>query len=174
MQSGVLRWSGAGLNSQLVAGGYSGGNPDANLNYGCPYVPSRLWSGFVYAAKASGSASARAQLVGIAADGVTVVATVSGPTVALTTTPTRLSVSANPGDLAASAFVVLVVQSLTASAPNLLLSCTLLVDNQLPDFWSVGAGVPRVVWPTSPSRAVGWHLGSDLTVTFAECYSGAS
>jgi hypothetical protein len=171
---GVLRWSGAGNNSVLVAGGFSGSNPDADVLHSCPYVPSRPWSGSAFVAKASGTASARAQLAGIAADGVTVVASVDGPLVTLTTSPQRLSVSVTPGALGASAYVVLVVKCGTAAAPDLLVSCPSLSDTDLPNEWALGGGAPRVVWPVAPGRVVGWHMASDVTVTLAECITGAA
>lgn len=172
---GVLRWSGAGNGSLLVAGGYGGGSPDADVLHSAPYVPARSWEGDVWITAASGTPSANVRLVGIAADGVTVVTSIDGGTVVLSTTPQRLTCYIDPGVLGASAYIVLVVRCLTASSPDLLVSCPWLTDRPFDiDGWTLGGGVPRVIWPTPPGRALGWHMGSDLTVTFAEAITGAA
>lgn len=170
---GVLQWAGAGLNSQMVAGLVTGGVAAVDVDRSMPYVAAESVTGFAYVAKASGTVSARVQLLGLSAAGA-LVATINGTTTALTTTLTQLSVTAAPGALGASAYVLLVVQSLTAAAPNILVSCASLSKLAGVPEWAAGGGAPRVNLVQPVGRRLDTFMNNAATMTLAEVITGGA
>jgi hypothetical protein len=170
--SGVLRYTG-GTSGAAVRAGYNSGT-GVDLDHAAPYIPAEPYTASSYAAVPTGAAAARMQLLGIAADGVTIVTTLNGPTVTLATAPALLSVTALPGDLIGSAYVVLSMQNQSVSSSTIDMSCAQLEMRDEPTDWAVGTGVPRVIWPTGRDRALNAHMASDITMTLAETITGAA
>jgi hypothetical protein len=176
LPSGVLRWSGASTGSRLAAADALSAFPlpIPDPVRSMPYLPAMPVAGGFWVASASGTANVRAYLSGLAADGSSV-HTVTGPIVALSTTPQQVSVVVpDAGEFTTASWLVLQLQCQSASAPDILVSNPQIdYRDELTD-WAAGTGVPRVVWPVSRDMAVGAHMTSDITMTLAEAVTGAA
>jgi hypothetical protein len=173
--SGVLRWTSPTLGARLFAGLVVAGAENADLDRAAPYLPAEALSGGVWLLAASGTPSVRVRLVGLAANGVTPVATVNGPTLVLSSTiPTWVTATAQPGDLGSSAYAGLALECRSSSSPALLLSSAQLEYAAFPSAWGVGAGVPRVMLPAGLGRAPDLHMSSAATLNLAETIVGAA
>jgi hypothetical protein len=173
--SGVLRWTGATSGSRLVAASaLAAGVPVPDPDFTAPYLPAMPVVGYAWVWTATGTTTGRCRLQGIGSDG-SLVHTTNGPTVTLTTTPQLVAVLADPGYLAPADWLTLDVQCLSAGAPNILVSNALLdYRDDVPD-WSLGTGVPRVQWTTTPGGTIGRHMTRDgWTMTLAESVPGAA
>lgn len=168
LPSGVLRWASATNGSRLVAGNAVAGLATADPKTSIPYISALPATGAVWAWTASGTVSARVRLSGVAADGSTVVTTINGSTVTLTTTPQQIFATAAANAFTTAWWLFVDLQCLSASAPNILMS-NALVDyrSNVPD-WTIGRGVPRVVWPAGPSDSVSSMFSRDVAMTLAQ------
>jgi hypothetical protein len=167
LPAGVLRWSPPGAAGNLARIGHDT-TLGVDLTKAVPYIAAEPYTASVYAAKASGTLSARIRLLAIAADGITVSGYGVGPTVALTTSLSLLTATVNAGALGNAAYIVPAVENLTASAPDMLLSAVQLQLGSTATNWAAGRGTPRVVWATSPSASIGSLFASDFTMVLSE------
>lgn len=171
---GVLRWAGAGSGSILVAADVAAGVPTPDPDVSCPYIPAEAHTPQLWAWTATGTASAKLRASGRLGNG-TVSTEVDGPTVTLGTTPQLLSVTAHPGELGASIYVLPELVCGTASAPNILVSNAAFGYEDGPRDWEAGGGLPRVEWVTGSDRPVGQHMVTmGATMTLAEAVDGAA
>jgi hypothetical protein len=171
LPSGVLHWTSAGLSSRLVAGNAPGGTLTADPTSSVPYIAAEPFTGSMWVQRAASAASARARLIGLAANGTTVVGTVTGSTVTLSATvPQLLTVTAAPNALTTAAYIVLELQSQTGSGtlPEFYLSSPQLRRGSTPGDWGQGRGAPRVVWPAGPDSTIDGLYGSNPTMTLAQ------
>lgn len=167
LPAGVLRWTSPGASGNLARIGHAT-TLGVDLANAVPYIPAEPFTASVWAAKASGTLSARMRLLGIAADGVSVTGTVTGPTVSLAAAPSRLTATVSPGGLSGAAYLAPAVENLTASGPNMLLSAAQLRLGSTPADWGAGRGVPRVIWADAPEQTIDSLYGSNPTMTLAQ------
>jgi hypothetical protein len=166
--SGVLRWSGATNTSQAGVGTLLTGALSANTGLACPYVAALAACGSLYVATATGTASVRAQLLGINSAGA-VVATINGSTVTATTTPQQISAPTAAGGGSTALYWVLAIECLSSSAPDLLISCAQLeVGVTTPSAWGAGSGVARVIIPAGFDAPVDASTARNLTLTLGQ------
>jgi hypothetical protein len=174
--SGVLRWAGASTGSLLAAADALSAFPlpIPDPVRGIPYLPAMPLTAYFWVAAASGTANVHAYLSGLAADGSSV-HTVTGPTVALTTTPQLVAVIVpDAGEFTTASWLVPQLQCQSASAPDILVSNPQIDYRDEVTDWTAGTGVPRVIWPVSRDRAIGAHMTSDITMTLTEAVTGAA
>lgn len=163
---GVLKWSGLPNSPRSLVPGSDVNIPDAKT--GIPYVPAEPFTFSAWVKVSAGTPSVLMRLAGNNADG-TNVATISGPTVALTSSWQQLSVIAAPGDLGAAAFVVPTIRYVSGGTAD-----AVLVANPAASYtsqaidWGIGGGVPRVVWSSGAPRDLRATLRSGMQVTLSE------
>lgn len=145
LPGGVLRWSGAGSGSLLVCGDVVAGVPTPDTTRSAPYLYGEPLTVSLWAWAESGTVAAKVRASGRLTDAT--VATELDHSVALTTTPTRIAVTAGPGDLGDSHYVLPVLRCGAAGAPDILVSAPQLEYYGAATDWFVGRGVPRVVSP---------------------------
>lgn len=164
---GVLRWTGAGSGSLLVAGPVVSGTPTPDPLVSIPYLPAEPVTVSMWAWTASSTASVIVRASGRLANG-TVSTEASSSSITLNTTPQLVSVTAAAGALGSSQYPLPVLRCGTASAPNILVSAPQVELYSSATSWAAGSGVPRVTIPAAPTRAVSALLMANVAMTLAE------